>query len=113
MPGLDMAVPVGPVMVVADGVVPPVRMAAFPAMKTLQPEGVAEEPEIAGPEIVTLIPHEPDIFVTIPDVIVRNHDRGGIDDRGRGRIDHGLRRHHHEGPYPCHPSIRLNDTAGQ
>jgi hypothetical protein len=42
MPWLDMAIPVSPVMVIAYGVVTPIRMAAFPAMKTLQPEGVAE-----------------------------------------------------------------------
>jgi hypothetical protein len=83
MPWLNMAVPVSPVTVIASGVVPPIRMAAFPVMKTLQSEGVAEQPEIARPEIVILVPHETDIFVSIPSVTVRNHYRAGIDDRRR------------------------------
>jgi len=40
--GLKMAVPVIAVTVIANGVVPPVSMAAFPAMKTPQPKRVAE-----------------------------------------------------------------------
>ena len=112
-PWLNMAVPVSPMTVIANGVVPPIRMASFPAMETLQPERFTEQPDIARSQIVILVAHETDVFVTIPGVTVRNHGRGGIDGGGRCGIDHWLRSHHHEGPNPCHPSIWLNDTTGQ
>ncbi len=112
MPWLNMAVPISPVTVIASGVVPPILMAAFPAMKTLQPDGVTEQPDIARSQIVILVANETDVFVTIPDVTVRNHYRAGIDNRGRCRIDHWLRSHHHEWPNPHHLSIWRNDTAG-
>ena len=120
MPWLNMAVPVSPVTVIASGMIPPIRMAAFPAMKALQPDGVAEQPDIAGTQIVILVTHKTDVFVTIPYVTVRNHYGAGIDNRGwcringrgRCRIDHWLRSHHHEGPNPHHLSIGRNDTAG-
>ena len=48
MPGLNMSVPVSPVMVITNCMVPPISMAAFPAMETLQPERVTEQPDIAG-----------------------------------------------------------------
>jgi len=121
MPGLNMSVPVSPVMVIASCVVPPIFMATFPAMESLQPERVAEKPDIAGPQIVILVSNVTNIFVTIPGVTVRNHRRNLIDLRRRSGIhnwrrsgvDHGSSCHHHEGPNPNHPSTWLNDTATQ
>jgi hypothetical protein len=42
MSWLDMSVAIRPVTVIANGVVPPVSMASFPSMETIQPERLAE-----------------------------------------------------------------------
>jgi len=109
MPWLDMSIPVGSIMVVANGVVPPISMASFPSVKTLQPEWFTEHPDIARSQIVILVTNEADIFVTIPGVAVRNH-YGRHFHRWRSRIYHWLRSHNHEW-LKRHPAIWLDDAA--
>jgi len=109
-PWLDMAIAIRPVTVIADGVCPPIGMASFPSMETIQPEGIAEQPDIAGAKIVILVAHEADVFVTVPGVTVRNHHRSHFH-RWWGDNHHWLRGHNHEW-LKRHPSIWLNDTAG-
>ena len=46
---LNMSAPISAVTVISNGMVPPIRMASFPSMETLQPEWVTEQPDIAGP----------------------------------------------------------------
>lgn len=79
---------------------PPIRMASFPGMETFQPRRVANDPHVAGPQIIILVAHDADIFVTVPNVIVRDHHdrnrRRWVDDycgRCRRRNDDSWRRH--------------------
>ena len=109
-PWLDMSIAIRPVTVIANGMDPPIRMASFPSMETVQPEGFTEQPDIAGSQIVILVAQETDVFVTVPDVTVRNHYRGHFH-RCRSHNHHWLRSHNHEW-LKRHPSVRLNDTAG-
>jgi hypothetical protein len=88
-------------------------MFAFPAVKTFNPKRITDQPKIVRTQVIILIPNVTDVFVTIPDVTVRNHGRRGIDDGRRCGIDQWLRSHHHEGQNPHHSSIWLNDTARQ
>jgi hypothetical protein len=102
-PWLDMAIAIFPVIVIANGVVPPIGMASFPSMETIQPEGFTEQPDIAGSQIVILVADEADVLVTIPDVAVGDHYGSRLYiDRGRGHNHQWLK---------CHPSIRFNDAA--
>jgi hypothetical protein len=48
MPWLDVSIAIRPVTVIANGMVPPVSMASFPSMETIQPERFTEQPDIAG-----------------------------------------------------------------
>jgi len=104
-----MAIAIRPVTVIADGMDPPIDVASFPSMETIQPEGFAEQPDIAGSQIVILVAHETDVFVTIPGVTVRNHHRSHFH-RWRSDNHHWLRGHNHEW-LKRHPSIWFNDTA--
>jgi hypothetical protein len=111
-PGLLVSVGVATETIVADGVDAPIRMTAFPAMETIQPVRITDEPDIAGSEIEILVADETDVFIAVPSVAVRNPDHHfrGHDDRrslhhhrGRRRIgDDGRRIHHPAG---------FNDTA--
>lgn len=109
LPWLNMAIAIRPVTVIADGMDPPIDVASFPSMETIQPEGFAEQPDIAGSQIVILVAHETDVFVTIPGVTVRNHHRSHFH-RWRSDNHHWLRGHNHEW-LKRHPSIWFNDTA--
>lgn len=82
-PGLNMAIAVGSVTVVAHGVRPPVSMSAFPAMESVQPEWFRHQPEVARVQIVTLAIHKTDIFATIPDAGVRHQH--GLSPGGAGQ----------------------------
>jgi len=100
--------------VVANGVGAPIGMAMFPAVETVEPEGVADQPDIAGSEIEILVAHETDVFITIPHVIVRNGHHGWGNDhrrRRRHRDDRGIERYssglddatgHQHKPSCCH-----------
>lgn len=106
---MKMTVAIISKMIVADVVTPPIRMASYPHMKAVQSHWIANQPDIAGPEIVILVSNDTDIFITIPDVIVRYHYRihrwwGWGYNHGRwSRNDHRCE---------THPSTRRNDTAG-
>ena len=86
-----------PVMIVAHGVAPPIRMNAYPRMKVTQPDRVTDQPDIARSQIVILVTHDTDVFVTIPIVIVRDH-----------RHFHHRWGHNHP---DTHPPIRFNHTT--
>jgi hypothetical protein len=77
-------------------------------METIQPERFTEEPDIAGPQIIILVTHETDVFVTVPDIAVRNHYRGRFH-RWRSHI-YRSRSHNHQRA-KRHPSIGFNDAA--
>jgi len=107
-PWLNMPIVIRSVMVIANGVIPPISMASFPSMETIQPERFTKQPDIAGSQIVILVTHETDVFVTIPGVAVRDHYRSHFH-RWWSYI-HRRRGHNHEW-LKRHLSIRLNDTA--
>ena len=60
---------------IAHGMGPPISMAAFPAVETLQPEGFTRQPKVAGSQVKILAANETHVLVTIPHVIVRYHPR--------------------------------------
>src|ERR1039458_9139156 len=94
MPWLDVAIAVRPVTVIADSVVPPAGMAPFPSMEAVQPERFAEQPDVAGSQIVILVANKTDVFVAVPGVAVRNHHRSHFH-HWRADNDHWLRGHIH------------------
>ena len=105
-----MAVGVATETVVTNGMAAPIGMAVFPAVETIDAEGIADQPDIAGSEIEILVTHEADVFVTIPDVIVRNGHHRWCDNHRRWCHHHGRRIGDHW-RYERYPA-RLNDTAG-
>jgi hypothetical protein len=74
-PWLDMPMAISSETIIRRGVAPPIGMASFPAMKAIQPEGVGHQPHIPGSQIIILSSHVTDIFVTIPNILFRNHYR--------------------------------------
>lgn len=68
---LVVSVMVGPVMDVDGDMAAPVWMTPFPAVETLQPEWFALQPDIARAEIIILVTHEANIFIAIPNVVIR------------------------------------------
>jgi len=74
------------VTVIVNGMVVPIRMIPFPAMKALKPPWFTTEPDIAWPQIEIHPAHQAHIFVTVPSVIIRIHSHRH---HGRGRFhDH-------------------------
>jgi len=108
-PWLDMSIAIRSVIVIANGMRLPIRMASFPSVETIQPEWVGDEPDIANSQIEILVANETDVFVTIPGVAVRNHYRSHFH-RWRCHNYHWLRSYDYEW-LKRHPSTRLNDTA--
>jgi hypothetical protein len=79
-----MSIAIGSEMIIANGVVSPIRMTSFPSVETIHPEWVGDKPDIANSQIEILATNETDVFVAIPDVTVRNH---------YGLLYHRLRSH--------------------
>jgi hypothetical protein len=74
------------VTVIVNGMVAPICVVPFPAMKALKPPWFTTEPDIAWPQIEIDTAHHAHIFVTVPDVIIRIHSHRH---HGRGRFhDH-------------------------
>ena len=63
----------GPVMLIGNGMGVPIRMHPFPIMKTRHTEGLTTNPDMVWSQIVILTAGDADIFVTVPDVIIRIH----------------------------------------
>ena len=112
---LDMSTGIFSETIIANGVLPPISMAPFPSMETLQPEWFSDQPDIARSQIEILVTNDTDEFVTIPGISVGNHD-WLLDHRSRSDI-HRLRSDIHRTGCNIHhwpehyPSIWLNDTA--
>lgn len=102
-----MAMAVSAEMIIPSGVVPPIAMAIFPAMETIQTVRIGDDPDVAGSQIIILAAHETDVFIAIPNVFVRNHYRL----RNRGIHHRRLNLHHHglEGQ----TAIGFDDAAGR
>lgn len=101
MLGRWMVVVHGPVMVVVDGMSAPIRVDHLPALETMESHRIANDPDIAGSQIIILVAHHTDVFVAVPGVVVRDWFRR--DDyrrrRSRSRIhDNGWGRHHNGWP---------------
>jgi hypothetical protein len=73
MPWLDMPMGIFSETIIADGIGSPIRVTSFPSMKTIQPEWITDQPDITRSQVEILVTNETDVFVTIPDVTVRNH----------------------------------------
>ncbi len=107
MPWLNMSAAVCPIMIIANRMIVPAGMPAFPVMKTIQAVGIGHDPDIARPQIIILATHETDVLITIPNISIRHHYHrlglGRIDDGWSDRDDKRLK---------CHSSIGFNHTAG-
>jgi len=102
MPWLHMPMFISSETIIADCMVSPITVAAFPSMKAVQPEWIADQPNVARSQIIILITNDTDVFITVPSVTVGH--------------PHGRRSHHHwcRGNYEWlerHLPIWLNDTA--
>src|SRR5579862_5879591 len=73
------------VTIIVNGMVVPIRVIPFPAMKALKPPWFTNNPDLARSQIVILTADNADVFVTVPDVIIRIHSHRH---HGRGRF-HG------------------------
>src|ERR1700722_19573070 len=73
MSGLSISMRIFTVIIIPNGVCLPVSMAAFPAMKTRQAVRVADQPDIARPQIIILAIDDTDVLHAIPDVNIRHH----------------------------------------
>src|SRR5579864_7065090 len=91
--------------IIVNGMGAPITVVSFPSMKTLEPEWVGEQPDIAGPQIIILAANETDVFVAIPDVIVRNHYRPcfNLHRRRGGRHNHRCRGRNYNRHEPYSP----------
>lgn len=83
------------VTVIVNGMIVPVWMIPFPAMKALKPPWFTTEPDIAWPQIEINTAHQAHIFVTVPDVIIRIHTH----------------RHHRRGRFHGHAAIGPNHAT--
>jgi len=88
VPWMLMSLGVAAVMFVGDGMGMPIRMNSFPVMKALKPPWFTTEPDIAWPQIEIHTAHQAHIFVTVPDVIVRNRHHHRHRWRSRRFNDH-------------------------
>jgi len=71
---------------VGRGVRAPIHVASFPPMKARQTYWIASNPDVVGTQVEILVANDADVFVTVPDVGVRNADLHRY--RGRGNL-HG------------------------
>ena len=104
---LNMSVGIFSEAIIANGVLPPIRMVSFPSMKTLQPDWITDQPDTASSQIEILVTNQTDVFAIKLDVTVRNHD-WLLDHRLRGNIH---RRRSHNDRLETYRPIWLNDTA--
>ncbi len=58
---------------IVNGMVAPIRVIPFPAMKALKPPWFTDNPDMARAQIVILTADKADVFVTVPGVIIRIH----------------------------------------
>jgi len=107
MPWLNMSATISPITIIANPMISPAGVSAFPVMKTIQAVGIGHNPDIACPQIIILAAHETDVLVPIPNISIRNQYRrlghGRIDDWWCDRNNKGLK---------CQTSIGFNHTAG-
>ena len=59
---LDMSTGIFSETIIANGVPPPISMASFPSMETLQPEWFTDQPDITGSQIEILVANKTDEF---------------------------------------------------
>jgi len=130
--GVEMAVRIVAEPCIDGHMHAPVGMDADVGMEMIQAHGVAEEPDVAGSEVIILIADDADVFVAIPDIGIGHHIHGrdrrrgrlhdgrrgsDVNRRGRGDID-GWRRGHDDARgrddngFKCHAAIRTDDAAG-
>lgn len=95
------------VMIIADGVVPPIRMSPFPAVEAFQAVRSGDKPDIAGAQVEILVPDQADVFNAVPGVSLGNHGRLNDD----GCRNHHRRRYDNRRYIKPHLTIRLNDTT--
>lgn len=88
-----MSAGISPELHIADGVGAPIRMAFLPATKARQAEWFADQPNVSRSQIVILVTHQPHVFVTIPDIVLRHHD--GLHRWRRCHCHRWRRLHHH------------------
>ncbi len=97
MPWVKMAMAVGPITIIARDVSAPIRMPTDPDVNVTQPHRVTDEPDISRAQIIILVTHEADVFITVPVIII-----------GDGRHLHRRWSDHHA---DAHAPIRLHDTT--
>ena len=107
--GVEMAVRIVAEPCIDGHMHAPVGMDADVGMEMIQAHGIAEEPDVAGSEVVILIADDADVFIAIPDIGI-GHDIHGRD-RRRGRLHDG-RRGSDDNGFKCHAAIRTDDAAG-
>jgi len=106
-----MSIVIRPESIVTNGVLAPIAMAPLPPVESLQTEWVCDQPDIAGSQIIILIPYEANVFDAVPGVIIRDFDyrsRSDIDGR-RGYVNRLWSSN--DDRSERHPPIGANHTA--
>jgi hypothetical protein len=106
-PRLNMAVGIFSETIIASGAVSPTSMTTFPSMKSFQPVWSGDQPDITGSQIEILVPHQTDVFDTVPSVSLGNHYWRNV----HGRGDHHCRRNRNRRQQKPHLPIWLNYTS--
>ena len=106
VPWLNMAMGIFSVTIVASGVVSPISMATFPSMESFQPVRSGDQPNIAWSQIEILVPHQTDVFDTIPSVSLGNKYWPNL----HGWGNHHCRRKRNRRQQQPHLPVRLNHT---
>jgi len=89
--------PVAPAIIyIVSGVGVPIRVDPFPIMKTRHAEGFTTNPDVVRPQIVVHTADDADVFVTVPDVIIRIH----------------VHRYHRRRRFHGNAAIRADHAAG-
>jgi len=57
---------------VDSGVRAPIRMDFHPVLKPREPDGIANNPNVAGTKVIILVANNTNIFIAVPDVVIRN-----------------------------------------
>ena len=111
---MEMSMGIVSETIVVNEVRPPVRMSADPDVEMIDPDRVADQPDVAGAEVKILIAHDADVFITVPYIIIGNHTHIHNDSRRRRwwfRLDHDRRwRCHHDG-FKGHAAIGLHHAT--
>ena len=64
----------GPILFIVNSVGMPIRVFPFPIMEAMQPVSIHDHPYISRTQVIILVTHDANVFITIPIVTIRSND---------------------------------------